>query len=83
MATDLWLRFRRLLGRRKQSQGLEPILAGWRAEEPPKNSRPVHSRERLDLMKGGWVMDGPEHPSNDVNPEREVRLPEHGRTRAR
>jgi hypothetical protein len=82
MATDLWIRFRRLLGRGKQPQGLEPILAGWRAEEPPKNSRPAHRRERLDLMKG-WVPDNPEHPSNDVNPEREIRSSENGRTRAR
>jgi len=82
MTTDLWTRLRRRIGNRIPSGELAQILADLRAEEQPGISGSGHGRERLDLMKG-WVPDNPEHPSNDVNPEREVRLPEHGRTRAR
>ena len=72
MTTSLWGRLRRLFGRRIPSEGIEPIILDWRAEEPPKKSRPAHRRERLDLMKG-WVADNPELGPNDVNPEREMR----------
>ena len=82
MTTDLWARVRRLLGKRMPSRELEQILAGWSAEERPRNARFAAKRELLHPMKG-WVMESPERAPNDVNPQRKVRHAAHDRTRAR
>ena len=81
MTTDLWARVRRLFDKSMPSRELEQVLAGWRAEERPKNSRPAGKREVLHPMKG-WVMDSTERAPNDMNPQWKVRHAAHDRTRA-
>jgi len=82
MTTDLWARVRGLFGNRNPSQELEQILAGWRADERPRNSGSAVKRELLHPMKG-WVMESPERAPNDVNPQRKVWHAAHDRARVR
>ena len=82
MTTDLWARIRGLFGKRMPSRELDQVLAGWRAEERPGNSRSTGKREVLHPMKG-WVMDSAERAPNDMNPQWKVRHAAHDRTRAK
>ena len=82
MTTDLWARLRGLFGKRNPSQELEQILAGWRADERPRNSGSAAKRELLHPMKG-WVMESPERATNDVNPQWKGRHAAHDRSKAR
>ena len=82
MTTDLWARVRQLFGKSMPSQELEQILAGWGAEEQPRNSRSAGKREVLHPMKG-WVTDSADRAPNDMNPHGKVRHAAHARTGAR
>ena len=76
MTPNLWVRIRKLFGKRSPSRQLDHILAGWRPDDPATDSRLGQQRERLDLIEG-WVAENPEHASNDVKSRRGVRKPAH------
>lgn len=79
MTNEVWARVRGLFSRPTDSQRLERVFAGWRADPRTGDFESAAKRERFHPLKG-WLPEDAERASAGPRAHGRFRHPANGRT---